>query len=370
MQTDKYKNAIAKIYQRVGETVIRDIPTLNYIMNVDSMSDTDKIFYEAYKKYGNRNQTWQDFKAMFNGDVERMHETVKNWKDWDERNRMNNQTATSKNEVKKLLHKYNLRSIGTDAPAEYEQLKKTFPDLVQSYENFLAQDDAAQPNYCTFNPQVAQLEQEFANKLKAIAPNDIKAKNRLLADYIIKMDNLVDLENGDFVIGERIETYRKIILNNKAILETLQNFDKLSGSEKVDLARMILNESAKINGIPQGTVIEDDAPNGPHVLGPNQGAGYDKFHEKFFFRGNSSSFKNLLGFLKTLAHEDAHRIDYHNANYGMIGSQMMRFVTDNYLNNADIEDYLYKKWATEQSSYYLDLTTGAALEYTVKHQRA
>ena len=94
------------------------------------------------------------------------------------------------------------------------------------------------------------------------------------------------------------------------------------------------------------------------------------FHEKFFFRGNSSSFKNLLGFLKTLAHEDAHRIDYHNANYGMIGSQMMRFVTDNYLNNADIEDYLYKKWATEQSSYYLDLTTGAALEYTVKHQRA
>ena len=64
---------------------------------------------------------------------------------------------------------------------------------------------------------------------------------------------------------------------------------------------------------------------------------------------------------------DAHRIDYYNAEYGMIGTQLMKFVEDNYLNDNEIGVELYKKFATEQSSYYMHDTVAAALRYNIKY---
>ena len=54
----------------------------------------------------------------------------------------------------------------------------------------------------------------------------------------------------------------------------------------------------------------------------------------------------------------------------MIGTQLMKFVEKNYLNNSDVDEDLYRKYATEQSSYYLDKTIGSALKYSIEHQNS
>ncbi len=368
MKTENYKKAVQNIFQRVGEAVTNDIPTLDYIMNVDAMSDTDKIFYEAYKKYGNRNHTWQDFKEIFNDDVATMQKTVQHWRTWDEINTQAAQTETYAIKVQKLLQKYKLRSISSK-DTKTAQYKTDYPDLVNAFEDWTTHLSRTFPNYSTFDPQVEQLEIDFAKKVKSIAPDDKTGKINLVIDYLKKMVELVDLRNGDFVVGERIEIYRKIISNNKQISERLCNFDNLSGSEKISLAQMILNESAKISGLPQGGVFDNDAPDNPVRMHGRSAAGYSSSKRAFIFRQNGTSFAALNRFLETLAHEDAHRIDYYNPEYGMIGTQLMRFVEDNYVNASVIGRELYEKWATEQSSYYLDKTTGAALQYAISHQK-
>lgn len=369
MKTKLYQKGIANIRLLVAQSIERQIPTLDYIMGFDKMSPTDKIWYEAYKKYGNRNHTWQDFRDMFYGDLNTMQKTVKNWKTWDEINNLLTQQDQLITEVKQLLKKYNLQSITKKDkdPERYEQFKKNYPDLIATFEKVLTVNREATQNYSTFSPEIAKLEKDFERKALAIPKDDKKATIDLITQYIQKMDEYINLKNADFVVGERIETYRKIILNNPDILHMTHNFTDLDGTSKVNLARMILNESAKIQGTPKGQIIHDDAPDGPHALTENQGGGYNKDTQHFLFKGNDIYFSNLLNFLMVLAHEDAHRIDYYNAEYGMIGYQIMKFVEDNYLNNEDIGK-LYKKWATEQSSYYLDKVTATALKYTIEHQ--
>ena len=358
MRTEQFENAINDIHSRVKELVMNQLPTLDGIMQVDKMSPEDRVFYEAYKKYGNRNHTWQDFKAIFNGDIATMQKTVKHWKTWDEINDFLSQAYDLVPEIKRLKRKYNLKSI-----KEFKQ----YPDLAAVYEKCRDLESQGQPNYSTFNPQVAKLEQEFEKKAKAIDKNDKKAKIDLVVEYIKKFDEYIDLTNGNFVIGERIELYRKIILQDQQILEQAKNFDNLSAIQKIDLARMILNKSAKITGTPTGRIIQDDAIGRPHVLEGDQTAGYAHEVQEFLFRAEILERYPLALFLKDLAHEDAHRIDYHNAEYGMIGTQLMKFVEDNYLNNNDIDVELYKKFATEQSSYYMHDTVAAALHYNIKY---
>ena len=363
MKTEQFENAISDIHSRVKELVMNQLPTLDGIMQVDKMSPEDRVFYEAYKKYGNRNHTWQDFKAMFNGDIATMQATVKHWRTWDEINDALSQAYDLIPEIKRLINKYKLETIDVTKPEEFEQ----YPDLVAVCEEYRKVYNSTHQNYSTFNPQVAKLEQEFEKKAKAIDETDKKAKIDLIVEYLQKMDEYIDLTNGNFVIGERIELYREIILNDQQILEQAKDFDNLSVIQKIDLARMILNKSAKITGTPTGKVIQDDAIGGPHVLTGNQTAGYAHKQKEFLFRAEVLERYPLALFLKDLAHEDAHRIDYFNAEYGMIGTQLMKFVADNYLNNNEIGVELYRKFATEQSSYYMHNTVAAALGYNIKY---
>ena len=363
MKTEQFENAINDIHSRVKELVMNQLPTLDGIMQVDKMSPEDRVFYEAYKKYGNRSHTWQDFKAMFNGDIATMQKTVKHWKTWDEINDALSQAYDLIPEIKRLLNKYKLESIDVTKPEEFEQ----YPDLVAVCKKYSELYSGVHQNYSTFNPQVAKLEQEFEKKAKAIDKNDKKAKIDLVVEYIKKFDEYIYLTNGNFVIGERIELYRKIILQDQQILEQAKNFDNLSAIQKIDLARMILNKSAKITGTPTGKVTQDDAIGRTHVLEGDQTAGYAHKQKEFLFRAEILERYPLALFLKDLAHEDAHRIDYYNAEYGMIGTQLMKFVEDNYLNNKDIDVELYKKFATEQSSYYMHDTIAAALHYNIKY---
>ena len=82
-------------------------------------------------------------------------------------------------EIKRLKRKYKLKSI-----KEFKQ----YPDLAAVYEKCRNLESQGQPNYSTFNPQVAKLEQEFEKKAKTIDKNDKKAKIDLVVEYIKKFD--------------------------------------------------------------------------------------------------------------------------------------------------------------------------------------
>ena len=62
---------------------------------------------------------------------------------------------------------------------------------------------------------------------------------------------------------------------------------------------------------------------------------------------------SLKDFLEIIAHEDGHRIDYKRPDMGMIGLQIMKWNTDNYMNDNVVGDEYYHKWPTELSSYYM-----------------
>lgn len=355
MKQDIYKKATDKILDLSWEAVYRQIPALDYIMGVANMSETDKFFYEAYKKYGNRNHTWQDFKAMFNSDVNIMQNTVKHWKTWDEFNNILNRLFETRDRVKELLDKYNLKEIQPDFMQTHPEYKDLYPDLVAVYQDFLndLNSNSLFVNYSTFDPEIAKLEREFEINKKHINPEDKEKYVEFIQEYTDKMYDLVNLRNGDFVVGERIEMYCDIIRKNPQILKMAVNFDSLSGSEKIDFARMILNASAKRYGVPQGEVIDVDDYNAVSQLNlhDSQAGGYNPVSEQFLLRGNKDY--SLKYFLEILAHEDGHRIDHKRPDMGMIGLQTMKWNADNYVNDNVVGDEYYRKWPTELSSYYM-----------------
>ena len=384
MKTEIYNKATENIHKIVMESVMLQIPTLDYIMGVENMSENDKIWYNAYKKYGNRSHTWTDFRDMFNGDIEIMQKTVAHWKTWDQINFLLHRADILQKNVESLLLKYGIEYI---TMANIGQLRKKHQDLVEAYERYLLIKNQAMPNYSTYNPEYAKLQREFESKMQKLRKTNEKSKFdfilkyftkktdpnqkkiNLIVEYIQKMDEYIDLKNGDFVVGERIEIYREIILNNRNILKMAMNFKNLSGVEKIDLARMILNKSSEIMGTPRGTVVNDEEPDGTNILTKSQIAGYQRTKKRFLFKESTEHFSDLWMFLKTLAHEDAHRIDDYNPEYGMIGQQMMIFSNENYMNTSEISDEIYRKWATEQSSYYIGKTTGVALESMIKRRQ-
>lgn len=356
MKQNIYKKAIYNIWDRAWEAVDRQIPALDYIMGIANVSETDKIFYKAYKKYGNRNHTWQDFKAMFNGDVNIMQKTVKHWKTWDEFNNILNRLFEKTDHVKELLDKYNLKEIQPDFMQTHPEYKDLYPELVTVYQDFLndLNSNSIFINYSTFDPEIAKIEHEFEINKKHINPEDTEKYVEFIKEYIDKMYDLIDLRNGAFVVGERMEIYGDIIRKNPQILKMAVNFDSLSGSEKIDFARMILNASAKRYGVPHGKVVDIDDYNVVSQLNlHNSPAGaYDPVSEQFLLKGNKDY--SLKDFLEILAHEDGHRIDNKRPDMGMIGLQTMKWNTDNYMNDDVVGDEYYRKWPTELSSYYMD----------------
>ncbi len=352
MKQDIYKKATDKIWDLSWEAVYRQIPALDYIMGVANMSETDKVFYEAYKKYGNRNHTWQDFKAMFGGDVNVMQKTVKHWKTWDEFNNILNRLFEKTDHIKELLDKYNLKGIKTDFMQTHPEYKDLYPDLVAVYQDFLndLNSNGLFVNYSTFDPEIAKLEREFERNKKHINPENKEKYVEFIQEYIDKMYNLIDLRNGDFVVAERMEIYGDIIRKDPRILKMAVNFNSLSESEKIDFARMILNASAKRFGVPQGKVVHVDEHNNI-LLHPQATGGYNPVSEQFLLKVNNDC--SLKDFLEMLAHEDGHRIDNKRPDMGMIGLQTMKWNVDNYVNNNVVGDEYYRKWPTELSSYYI-----------------
>ena len=356
MKKEAFENASQNIQKLIIQSVKKQIPTLDYIMQVDKMSPEDRVFYDAYKKYGNRNHTWQDFKAMFNGDIELMQSTVKNWKTWDEINTIYTKFNRQRDTVYKLVNKYGIKKISID---NHQQYKDKFPDLVQEYEKLLALNNETYTNYSTFNIEVSKIEKQFEKEMAKIAPDDEESKNNLIAKYIKTMSECIDLRNGDFVVGERLEAYKNIILSNPQILNMAKNFKQLTETEIIQFGKLILDASGQKFGT-SGPVKKDKKNT------------YTTSTQTITLTTDFTEFKYpLANFLAHLVHEDNHRIDYQNPKMGMIGNQVMQLQEKYYLppDQKDWDLYtLYRQQPTEQASYYQEISVGIGLDLFIESQ--
>ncbi len=358
MKTETFENASKNIQKQIIQSVKKQIPTLDYIMQVDKMSPEDRVFYEAYKKYGNRNHTWQDFKAMFNGDTELMQSTVKNWRTWDELNTIYTKFYRQHDTVYKLVNKYGIKEINMD---NYQQYKDKFPDLVQEYEKLLALKNGTYTNYSTFNIEVSKIEKQFEKEMAKIVPDDEESKNNLITKYIKTMSECIDLRNGDFVAGERLEAYKNIILSNPQILNMAKNFKQLTETEVIQFAKLILDASGQKFGT-SGPVKKDKKNS------------YTPSTQTITLSTDFTEFKYpLANFLASIVHEDNHRIDYQNPKMGMIDNQVMLFQEKYYMSpdQKDLGLYTaYRYQPTEQASFYQGSGVGIGLYLFIKSQNA
>ena len=317
MKKDAYEKAKQKILRLSEESVIPGVHSLDYVMGVKDMSETDRIFYEAYKLYGNRDHTWQYFKQMFKGDVQQMQKTVKNWKTWDEINK-------------------------------------------------LPEGQMPVANYSTYNPKIAQLEMEIEQKLKSKNLTD-KERKQFIKEYMEKMYNLINMENGDFVVAERIDLYRKIIIENPDMLQKAISFYFLTTAERIEFIKTLLDKSAERFGVPKSEVVQiEKLPLKTRFSLFGTVAGYDDKNNIFYIRGEE---RDLVNMLEIIVHENGHRIDFFNPNMGMIGTQILKWSNPNYIRCDNVlspkSRNLYFKNPTELSSYYLDKPVAAALTKAV-----
>lgn len=343
MKTEQFNIATKNIINKIIQANKTRTPFLDYIMQIEKMSPEDKLFYEAYKKYGNRNHTWQDFKAMFNDDLDTMYASIKHWKTWDEINA----AFHAENKIRAILIKHNLNPINTQ---EYEILKTQYPDLAQADMEWQAAPEISATNYSTFDPEIEKLERKYEKELAQITPQDNKSIIELNKRYAQEMIALTDLRNRDFIIGERLETYWNIISENKYLFDMAQKFEHLSQKEIDNFAKLIIDASAQKFGVAGGFTPSHDGKNT-----------YSHSTKQIRITTNALVESNpLLDFLMILSHEDGHRIDDQNPYYGMLGQRIMRLQKKIYVSPKNDKE-LYKTQPTEQSSHYLDTPVAIGL---------
>lgn len=356
MKKQDFDIATQQVLKKVRRSVFNQLPTLNLIMNVDKMSDDDKVFFDAYKKYGNRNHTWQDFKSMFNGNIKQMQKTVKNWHTWDEIN----DNFHVRNKLIALMTKYGINKITVDMyKSNKDEYKSKYPDFAETYEKLLKMPHIPYANYSTFDTEIAKLEREFEEKISKIPTFNPIAKTHLVSKYIKKMSDIIEMRNANFVTGERVERYIDIILSNQQILDMVQNFEQLSKKEIIDLAKLILDASATTYGTA-----------GDVIASKNDSVFYDRKTRTIHLLDDYTGVTQPLAlFLKQLAHEDNHRIDHQNPEFGMIGNQIIKWNSVNYRGEESIGNEMYRLQPIEQSSYYLDLPVLAGVFLTLENKK-
>lgn len=326
-----------------------NISPLDYIMETDKMSERDQAWYELYKRYGCRNHTWQDFRDMFNNDLGTACKTVKHWMTWDQINATRHQADKLHIKVQSLLRKHNMQAI---AEVSYKHLEKKYPDLVAKYEQFLTLYYLATPNYCTYDPKLARIKRKYGDKI---------AERRPSARYIMEMDKLIDLRNADFVVGERLEKYYRIILCNPEITENILD-DKMSMKKKLKLIRKILDGSTRFHGAIHTFVTLDKnlESGGAYMISVNE----IKFKTSLIRRNS------VWDILSLIIHEDTHRIDHNNPDFGMLGAQIMELQPKIYIHTKKRSKKLYYKTPVEQIAYFIDNIVGDAIKRSlVPNQR-
>ena len=236
------------------------------IVKFDKLSDVDKEWYKLWQEYAPKNQTFDDFKAMTNGNLDEMKQMSKNWTSRSKKTIINAQldkqhAIAAENLRKKydtwhdLMEKYNIDALPND-PVELAKIYKEHPDLEQATKNWeYAQSELKKvydaelryntTNYSTFDPEFAKTfknQHEIDKITRARAELDVQVDDyRTQIDAVLK--KLDDLRQWEVSSGLSAD-HRKMELQDQLrdlrtkLDEVLETTKK--GFEKEDALRASL----------------------------------------------------------------------------------------------------------------------------------
>ncbi len=319
-----------------------DVPSLDTVMKADKMSETDRIWYEAYKKYGNRNHTWQYFRTLHYYYESFLYENIKHWNTREEINQDAHKRYDSgtNQEIKATLSPlyYNgddpilvgyscINIITKYTDEKHSQIIEDLHNHISSKSKLINHEYSLGPateemeipwvyqshdNYSVPDPTNWNIVQKYIQESLTMKANTDSHKFKMIEPlikrrYISQLYPLLNFDNAEFVTYERLNVYHQIIFHDTNLLDMAMNFGLLKPEERLNFAEKILNKSAEKFGTPTFKVK------------PTKGlyAGLCSTHIKTF---ELDSKQTLQEFLKTIVHEDPHRIDWFNPSQGLLGN--------------------------------------------------
>ena len=374
------------------------------IVKFDKLSDVDKEWYKLWQEYAPKNQTFDDFKAMTNGNLDEMKQMSKNWTPRSKKPIINaqldKQEAIAAENLRKkydtwydLMEKYNIDALPND-PVELAKIYKEHPDLEQATKNWeYAQSELKKvydaklrydtSNYSTFDPEFAKtfknqheidklieeqarlqsLHQEYLTQIREVQgtekeldllkkDNDVLKKIQAIPDRIAELKKGLpsqwevaekyQLKNLGNVVNERAHQFGEIIKNNPEI-QSKMDYD-VWYNKLTDPERGDVAQK-----ILDEYAVKTGTPRASVELEVKDGvAGYHTPGLNDVVLNPQSTPYFTEGMLETTAHEHGHMIDDLAPNEGALGEQY-QYYTSKIYNNTD--DAGYRVALTEQSSY-------------------
>lgn len=305
-------------------------------MDYDKLDDVGKEWYKLWKQYAPNNQTFDEFKAMTNGNLDEMKQMVKNW------DGLGKGAAYSTYDPK-------MTKAFKDFNAKEEELNQWWNDeWVKRYQKFL--DNGGTGKFIQ-SDEYRQMVTEYRAKYN-------EAQKAIPTQWQIGQE--FQLKNLANVVDERVKIMDDIVASNPEIQSKLtkQAWKNLSEEERLGVAQQILDEYAAKLGTPKAEVLIDRATKfgGYYTPGTNR----ISLNPKAQF--NSPDYLTEI-----LAHEYGHLVDDLDPNVGALGSQYSYYGNKIYRNQ---EKAGYRIALTEQSSYAIGNTTGRTAEKTLDQAAA
>ena len=358
------------------------------IIKYENLSDIDKEFWTLWQEYAPKNQTFEQFKAMTNGNLDEMKKMAAVWRGGRSsrqiiRQEVPKQIEELKVQLNENVQNYNdlLNKYYSKYPdKKYNELLEMQPDLKEAdkaVKSTLSQINDLETElldtpYSTYDPEfsrvfkaqsdIDKLMNEYAELLAKYAPGEefdeetinrmieISKEASVLKEKIPNQWQVAEqfpLANLGNVVNERADVFKKVIENDHNLKSALEpdNWAKLSLEQRTDIAKQVLVEYAKETGTPIPTDVRIDPE-----LPDRFGGLYDIASNTISFNPNGGGqiSRGSDDMLEVISHEDGHLIDYRAPNEGALGEQYGYYSSKIYSNEKDEG---YRIALTEQSSY-------------------
>lgn len=147
--------------------------------------------------------------------------------------------------------------------------------------------------------------------------------------YIQKFGTFVNQTALDEIAIKYKDEYIKIISENKTLLKKAKNYPNLNRVEQQNIAREIINEISKRQGIetPKVDFIED----------LEDLASYSKTTKTI--KINPNKHDNFAEIMNSLSHEYTHHIDHYNPELGGLGVQLANIGEEVYSTRSTAYDH-------------------------------
>ncbi len=322
------------------------------VVKRSELSKVDQEFYDLWKAYAPRNQTFDSFKAMSGGDIEQMRQMSKHWVKIDDdaaiKKIIEQQRLELFDQRPDIMEFYAINGE-TATLAKYPEygLASTFQGNYSTYDISLNKSSKGinrvlDDTYDNFNTIFKEATPERRADIKQAY---LKTEGQLKDMAVDIVYNTTKLDTLDEVTKIRVQQYMDIIKSDEELSWLLSEFDSLTPEGKQYVGQRILDGFADANNMPR---TELEIFSDPTKLGA-----YSSSTKKIYVKPNN----DVSDFINTLAHEQAHMVDDVNPNMGALGAQRAHISERIYTTGKN-----YGKTLQEQSSWPI----GDAVQEAVK----